>query len=179
MGLFTVGHSTRTLDEFLDLLEAHGIRRVVDVRRFPGSRRHPHFGSDAVARALEARAIAYEHAEALGGRRSTSPTSSNTGWRNASFRGYADHMQTHAFQVALERLLAQAAREPVAIMCAEAVPWRCHRNLIADAAAARGVTSRHITAPDRAEEHRLSGHAVVAPDGSVRYPAAAAQADLF
>lgn len=180
MALFTVGHSTRDIDDFVALLRAHGIRRLVDVRRFPGSRRYPQFGSEALARTLAAHGIAYDHAEALGGRRKTSATSPNGAWRNASFRGYADYMMTTGFQDALGRLLEQANEEDVVVMCAEAVPWRCHRNLIADAAGARGVAVRHILSEERTDEHRLSAHACVRPDGTLVYPAPGeAQPDLF
>ncbi len=180
MGLFTVGHSTRPLPDFVALLQAHGIRRLVDVRRFPGSRRHPQFGREALAEALAAAGIGYAHMEALGGRRRVAPDSPNDAWRNASFRGYADHMASPAFRQALEEVLRAAAREDVVVMCAEAVPWRCHRNLIADAAVARGVAVRHILTPERADAHRLSAHARRLPDGGLVYPAhAATQPDLF
>ncbi len=171
MSLFTVGHSTRAIDEFIELLRAHGIRHVTDVRRFPGSRRHPQFGSEALANALDSNGIGYDHAESLGGRRQTSEASPNRAWRNASFRGYADHMLTAEFQHALDALAARAAALDVAIMCAEAVPWRCHRNLIADAAVARGVSVQHIVSVGRADEHVLSPHARVQADGRLRYPA--------
>lgn len=180
MGLYTVGHSSRTLEELVALLRAHGIRRLVDVRRFPGSRRHPQFGREALAQALTAAGITYEHAEALGGRRRAAPDSPNDAWRNASFRGYADHMGSSEFRRALDDLLRAAVHEDVAAMCAEAVPWRCHRNLIADAAVARGIAVAHILTAERADPHRLSAHARVQPDGSLVYPAGgAAQPDLF
>ena len=180
MGLFTIGHSTRPLPEFIELLRAHGISRVIDVRRFPGSRRHPQYGQVQLQTGLEAEGIGYVHVEALGGRRSTNAESANTAWRNASFRAYADYMATPEFRKALDELLARAVEEDVAIMCAEAVPWRCHRNLIADAAVARGVEVRHITGPSAPSGHKLSRHGVVRADGTVSYPApAAAQTDLL
>ena len=166
--VFTIGHSTRELDAFIALLEREGVRHVADVRRFPGSRRHPQFGRDALALALEGRGIAYSHHPSLGGRRSPRPDSPNGAWRNAGFRGYADYMATPEFTDALERLLDVARAEPTAIMCAEAVPWRCHRSMIADALVARGVPVRHIL-DARTEPHRLTSFAVVR-DGGIVYP---------
>lgn len=171
MALFTIGHSTRGIDEFIALLEAHGIDELVDVRRFPGSRRHPQFGSAALEASLAAAGIGYRHIEVLGGRRDALPDSPHGAWRNASFRGYADHMDTPEFQAALDEVLASAESRNVVVMCAEAVPWRCHRNLIADAATARGVDVLHIHTADRAEPHTLSKHARPRPDGTVEYPA--------
>ena len=180
MGLYTIGHSTRPLPEFIELLHAHGISRVIDVRRFPGSRRYPQYGQVQLQSGLEVEGIGYVHVEALGGRRSTNAESTNTAWRNASFRAYADYMATPEFRRALDELLARAADEDVAVMCAEAVPWRCHRNLIADAAVARGVDVRHITGPSAPSRHKLSRHGVVRADGTVSYPApTAAQTDLL
>ena len=168
--IYTVGHSTRPPEEFLRLLCAHGAERVVDVRRYPASRRHPHFTRDALAGALAAAGIAYRHEPDLGGRRLPCRDSVNTGWKSAGFRGYADYMETAAFRAALDRLIELAADRPTAIMCAEAVPWRCHRQLIADALTARGVEVRHILGPGVPELHRLSPHAQVLPDGRLRYP---------
>ena len=168
--IYTVGHSTRPLEEFLRLLCAHGVERVVDVRRYPASRRHPHFTRDALAGALGAAGIAYRHEPDLGGRRQPSRDSVNTGWRSAGFRGYADYMDTAPFRAALERLIELAADRPTTVLCAEAVPWRCHRQLIADALTARGVEVRHILGPGVPELHRLSPHAQVLPDGRLRYP---------
>jgi uncharacterized protein (DUF488 family) len=178
--IFTVGHSTRSAEDLIALLEAQGITVLVDVRRFPGSRRHPQFGRDALAGALAARGIRYAHAPGLGGRRPVRPDSPNTAWRDRGFRGYADHMQTREFVEALAELEDLAARETVAIMCAEAVPWRCHRRLISDALVAHGIRVLHILGPGRVEEHVLDPHARVRPDGSLVYPAAAdPQAGLF
>lgn len=182
MTIFTVGHSTRTEEEFLDILRAHGIRRLVDVRRYPGSRRHPHFSRESLARTLPKRGIAYEHAPALGGRRTPAADSVNDAWRSASFRAYADHLDTPEFQDALAGVLARADELPTAIMCAEAVPWRCHRQLIADVLVARGHRVQNILSAARAEPHRLNEHARVGPDGTVTYPAPPpddAQASLF
>lgn len=178
--LFTVGHSTRSADDFLALLEAHGVRTLVDVRRFPGSRRHPHFNREALASTLERAGIVYVHEEDLGGRRGAPDAASpNAGWRNASFRAYADHTATPAFREALGRLL-ETPGTPAAVMCAEAVPWRCHRQLIADAAVALGREVRHILGPGHAEPHALNPMGRVGEDGVVFYPPeGAAQGDLF
>jgi len=180
--LYTIGHSTRTIEQFLGLLREHGIELLVDVRRFPGSRRHPHFGSAALAASLAEAGIAYAHAEALGGRRGSEAgaASPNTAWRNEAFRAYADYMATAAFRAALDRLIAQSAQRATVIMCAEAVPWRCHRRLITDALLARGVPVADITGPGAATPARLSEHALVRPDGSIIYPAApGVQEELF
>lgn len=131
--IFTVGHSTRSITEFVELLKAHGVTRLVDVRTVPRSRHNPQFNGDALNDALTAEGIGYEHMPGLGGFRRTGPESPNTGWRNLSFRGYADYMGTEEFEQNLAALTDTAGREQVAIMCAEAVPWRCHRSLIADA----------------------------------------------
>ena len=170
MTLYTIGHSTRSVEELLDLLAAHEIALLVDVRRFPMSKRHPHFNRDALEVSLAGRGIAYRHAEALGGRRTARKDSPNTAWREAGFRGYADYMDSPAFRAALDRLIADAAERPAAIMCAEAVPWRCHRRLIADAVVARGGAVRHILAGDRLGVHSLNPEAVVLPDGRLVYP---------
>jgi uncharacterized protein (DUF488 family) len=177
--ILTVGHSTRSLDDFIALLRAHGVQRLVDVRRFPGSRRYPHFGAESLARALPREGIQYSHEPDLGGRRTAGTDSPNTAWRSAGFRAYADYMATPLFAAALARLLAHAADAATAIMCAEAVPWRCHRQLIADALVARGHEVRHITAPTRAEPHRLNPHAVVGPGGTLTYPRRSADEPTF
>jgi uncharacterized protein (DUF488 family) len=166
--IYTIGHSTRTLDAFIALLEREGVRHVADIRSIPGSRRHPHFGGDALAASLAARGLAYSHHPALGGRRRPRPDSPNGAWRNAAFRGYADHMATPEFRAALDALIALGAREPLVVMCAEAVPWRCHRSLLADALVARGVDVRHIMDAHSAP-HRLTPFAVVR-NGDVTYP---------
>lgn len=168
--IYTIGHSTRPLAEFLGLLSAHGIAHVVDVRRYPGSRRHPHFTREALAAALAGTGIGYEHAADLGGRRVARPDSLNTAWRSASFRGYADYMETPQFQDALARLVAVARTRRTAVLCAEAVPWRCHRQLIADALVASGEPVAHILSEGEPELHRLSQHARVLAEGRVRYP---------
>jgi uncharacterized protein (DUF488 family) len=170
--VLTIGHSTRTWDAFLDLLAAHAVGMIVDVRRYPASRRHPHFGRDALAHALGKRGIGYRHEPDLGGRRSPHPDSPNTGWRSAAFRGYADYMLTTAFEEALERLIDAGRARRVAILCAEAVPWRCHRQLIADALVSRGVAVGHILGPETPTPHVLSPHARVDDLGRITYPPA-------
>jgi uncharacterized protein (DUF488 family) len=180
MTLFTIGHSTRSLAEFIELLQVHGVTRLVDVRRYPGSRRHPHFSRESLAAALSEQGIEYRHAPELGGRRSPRPDSPNGAWRSPSFRAYADHMADPEWQAALVALLADAARAPTAIMCAEAVPWRCHRQLIADAFVARDVDVRHIITAAPPEPHALSPHAVVRNGAMVTYPAPGQrQGELF
>ena len=169
--IYTIGHSTRPWAEFLGLLSGHGIAHVIDVRRYPASRRHPQFARDALAAALAAAGIGYDHAADLGGRRSPRPDSVNTAWRSAPFRGYADHMETPAFQTALAWLLEVGRARPAAVLCAEAVPWRCHRQLIADALVASGEPVAHILTEARLEPHRISAHARMLGEGRVRYPA--------
>lgn len=153
--VWTIGHSTRTQEQLLALLRAHGIGAIADVRRFPASRRHPHFNRDSLAIWLPDAGIRYEHFEELGGRRAPRPDSRNTGLRNASFRGYADHMATPAFHHAIDRLLALSREQPAAVMCAEAVWWRCHRSLISDFLSVRGIEVRHILDASPARPHRI------------------------
>lgn len=168
--LWTVGHSTRSIEEFLTLLSAHGIQHLVDVRRYPFSRRYPHFNGELLTRSLTDARIAYEQAPGLGGRRKARPDSVNLGWRNESFRGYADYMETEEFRRAVEELIAYGTDRRTAIMCAEAVPWRCHRQLIADALVSRAWTVLHIVSAGRAEPHRLTSFAR-SEDGRLVYPA--------
>ena len=176
MIVHTVGHSTHALADFIALLESHAIRAVADVRGFPASRRHPHFAREALARSLAEHGIAYEWFPDLGGRRPVRPDSPHTAWRLAAFRGYADHMETREFQDALARLIALATAQSTTVMCAEAVPWRCHRQLIADALIARAVNVRDVLAPTRAQPHhltsfaRLDGTRVVYDDGQPSLP---------
>ncbi len=170
MTILTVGHSTRPIDEFLGLLRGHGVRRLVDVRTVPRSRHNPQFNADALAASLGGAGIAYVHLPGLGGLRHPRPDSINTAWRNRSFRGYADHMQSAAFADALQRCLELAADGPVALMCAEAVPWRCHRSLIADALIARGIEPREIVSPSVSRPHTLTPFAKVSGT-DVAYPA--------
>lgn len=167
--IFTIGHSTHPLHDFVAMLRGHGIRRLVDVRTIPRSRHNPQFNRDELSRALHNRRLHYTHMKSLGGLRRARPDSPNTGWRNDSFRGYADYMQTPEFDKALDRLIEIAAAEPTAIMCAEAVPWRCHRSLIADALAARGIAVRHIHSATKAAPHKLTPFAKVS-GGRVVYP---------
>ncbi len=138
------------------MLRAHGVERLVDVRTIPRSRHNPQFNRETLSQALHNRRISYRHLKALGGLRHADPNSLNTGWRNASFRGYADYMQTPGFAEALEKLLALAEEKPTSIMCAEAVPWRCHRSLIADALIVRGYEVRDIMSATSAKPHRLT-----------------------
>jgi uncharacterized protein (DUF488 family) len=152
------------------MLEAHGIRQLVDVRTIPKSRRNPQFGQDELAAALEQHGIRYIHLPGLGGLRHARKDSINTGWKNASFRGYADYMQTPAFAESLAELIKLAAAGPTVIMCAEAVPWRCHRSLIADALAARGIEVQHIFTASSRKPHTYTPFARVEGE-SVTYPA--------
>jgi uncharacterized protein (DUF488 family) len=154
--VLTVGHSNRPLEEFLRLLRSHGATLVVDVRKMPGSRHNPQFGRDTFPQALRQTGIGYVHVPGLGGLRRRRPDSPNTGWENASFQGYADYMLTPAFQQSLADLLKRADRERAVLVCAEAVPWRCHRSLIADALAVRGVVVEHILGPSRTQRHVLT-----------------------
>jgi len=167
--VLTVGHSTRALDGFIRLVKAHGVTRVVDVRTIPRSRHNPQFNGDTLPDALPAAGIAYTHVRALGGLRHTRTDSPNTGWRNSSFRGYADYMETPEFDEALNELVELARHDRIAIMCAEAVPWRCHRSLIADGLSVRGITVEHIMSEAHRDPHRLTPFAKV--DGArVTYP---------
>ena len=154
--VFTIGHSTRPIDEFIRLLRAHGVQRVIDVRRVPSSRHNPQFDRANLSPALHRARIHYRYLPGLGGLRKAARDSRNTGWRNASFRGYADYMLTAEFAAELDNLLATGRREQVAIMCAEAVPWRCHRSLIADALTARQIPVEHIMGPGKRQPHRLT-----------------------
>jgi uncharacterized protein (DUF488 family) len=157
----TVGHSVLALPDFLALLARHGIRAIADVRRYPASRRHPHFERDALAAALADAGLVYRWFPGAGGRRTPRPDSPHVAWRNASFRAYADHMDTAEFTDELGRILALAAESPTAVMCAEAVPWRCHRQLLADALVARGVDVRHVVGAAAAAPHGLTPFARV------------------
>ena len=168
--IYTIGHSTRPLDEFISMLQAHSISRLVDVRTVPRSARNPQFNRESLPEDLAKARIEYEHLPALGGLRKPRPGSVNGGWKNASFRGYADYMQTPEFARAIERLIAQANHVPVCIMCAEAVPWRCHRSLVSDALLARGIRAMHIMSAKVAQPHRLTNFARVRGD-RVTYPA--------
>lgn len=160
MRIWTIGHSTRSIDDFISLLEQNGIKLLADVRSLPGSKRYPQFNKETLAESLNANGIRYEHFPELGGRRKPKPDSRNTAWRNASFRGYADYMETEQFQKGAERLLAVAGETgPAAIMCAEAVWWRCHRSLISDFLKVRGIEVMHILNVDKVEPHPFTSAA--------------------
>lgn len=171
MEVYTIGHSTRTAEDFLRLLQTHAVGCVVDVRGFPGSRRYPHFGKEQLAEFLPSAGIAYRHLPELGGRRAlTSPTESSAGWRNESFRAYAEHMRTGEFLRGLDALVDAAGQQTTAVMCAEIVPWRCHRWLISDALTARGTAVCHILGKGKTRSHAITSWARVTRDG-VLYPA--------
>ena len=166
---FTIGHSTRSVQDFISLLLAHHIELVVDVRTVPRSRRNPQFNRETLPQSLQAAEIGYEHGAALGGFRRPGPHSSNAGWRNASFRGYADYMQTAEFGAAIESLAERAHRQRFAVMYAEAVPWRCHRSLIADALVARGIPVEEIISATRTQPHAMTSFARV-EGTTITYP---------
>src|SRR5690348_10692395 len=169
MRVWTIGHSTRTIDELISLLKENEIKLLVDVRAFPGSKRYPQFNKETLAKSLNARGIRYEHFPELGGKRKSTPDSRNTAWRNASFRGYADYMETEQFQKGIERLLDVAAEAgPTAIMCAEAVWWRCHRSLISDCLKLRGVEVLHILGANKVEPHPYTSAARIV-NGELSY----------
>jgi uncharacterized protein (DUF488 family) len=169
MRIWTIGHSTRAIDEFISLLKENKIQLLVDVRAFPSSKRYPQFNKDALAESLNVHGIHYEHFPQLGGKRKSKPDSRNTAWRNASFRGYADYMETEQFQKGIERLLDLASEAgPTAIMCAEAVWWRCHRSLIADYLKARGVKVLHVLSANKVEAHPYTSAAHIV-DGTLSY----------
>jgi uncharacterized protein (DUF488 family) len=159
--VFTIGHSTRTWKEFLELLRARGIRRVIDVRSIPRSRHNPQFNREALTKKLRSARIGYLHLSKLGGLRHARADSLNTGWRNSSFRGFADYMQTSEFELGLQRLIKVAKQKRSALMCAEAVPWRCHRSLIADALIVRGIKVADIIGRNRSKVHELTSFARV------------------
>jgi uncharacterized protein (DUF488 family) len=167
--VWTIGHSTRGIDHFIAALQEHGIKMLVDVRLLPGSKRHPQFNKDALAKSLGERGIHYEHFPELGGRRRPRTDSPNTAWRNASFRGYADYMEGGEFRAGIDRLVDVADQfGPTAMMCAEALWWRCHRALISDFLKAREVTVTHIIEAGKSERHRFTSAARVV-DGKLSY----------
>ncbi|HWL50882.1 MAG TPA: DUF488 domain-containing protein [Chthoniobacteraceae bacterium] len=169
-GIVTVGHSTRSAQEFIDLLKAHGVTCVADVRTVPRSRRNPQFNKETLPETLKAAGIGYRHFPGLGGlRHAKAHVQENRGWHNASFRGYADYMQSAEFAESLDELIELARHERVAIMCAEAVPWRCHRSLIGDALLVRGIPVEDLMTPTRSQPHTLTSFARV--EGTrVTYP---------
>jgi len=168
--IWTIGHSTRSIEEFLDLLQEYRIQTIADVRSFPGSRKYPHFGQQALAETLAAHELGYAWLPALGGRRRASPDSPNTAWRNAAFRGYADYMASAAFAQGMTQLLELARASRTALMCAEAVWWRCHRSLIADALHVRGIEVVHILDAKHGTPHPMTQAARIV-DGRLSYAA--------
>jgi uncharacterized protein (DUF488 family) len=175
--VLTIGHSTRTLEEFIRVLQAHGVTRVVDVRTVPRSRHNPQFNRDTMPAALKKADIGYTHLAKLGGLRRTTRDSVNGGWRNASFRGYADYMQTPEFQEGVDRVIQLSREDRIALMCAEAVPWRCHRSLIEDALSVRGIPGEDIMSATLRRRHVLTSFAKVRGT-RITYPAAPSNANL-
>lgn len=167
--VLTLGHSTRPIEDFLAMLTAHGVTLLVDVRTVPRSRHNPQFNGDTLPEHLSSADIGYVHARGLGGFRRTVPDSINAGWRNLSFRGYADYMQSAEFAEELKRLIEMAQHDRIALMCAEAVPWRCHRALIADALIVRGIATCEIASPKRLQAHKLTAFARVR-NQQISYP---------
>jgi uncharacterized protein (DUF488 family) len=174
--IFTIGHSTRSLEDLIAILKAHRIERLIDVRSVPRSRTNPQFNRHTLPAALAPHGIAYEHEPRLGGLRHPRSDSPNMAWKNASFRGYADYMGTTEFREAVDRLIEAGRNERVAIMCAEAVPWRCHRNLVADALTARGVPVEHVMSAAKSQPHKMISFARV-KDGCITYPAESLEFD--
>ena len=170
--VFTIGHSTRTWKVFLELLRVHGIKRVIDVRSIPRSRHNPQFNRETLSAKLRSAKIGYVHVRKLGGLRNARRDSPNMGWHNASFRGFADYMQTPDFEAGLERLIKLAKQKKSALMCAEAVPWRCHRSLIADALMVRGIHVADIMSGKHSQAHSLTSFARV-QGNRITYPLAA------
>jgi len=168
LSIWTVGHSTRSAEEFKEILLSHRIEALVDVRSFPGSRRYPHFNKPELSRQLEKIGLVYLHLPALGGRRRPSPDSKNTAWKNSSFRAYADHMESEEFQEGIETLLELAQTRQTAVMCAEALWWRCHRSLIADFLKAKGVQVIHILDARKTEIHPYTSAARIV-EGRLSY----------
>ena len=175
--VLTVGHSTRPIEVFIELLASHGVTQLIDVRTVPRSRHNPQFNEDVLPISLVAANIGYVHASGLGGFRPTTADSVNTGWRNLSFRGYADYMQTADFAADLASVMELAHTDRVALMCAEAVPWRCHRSLVADALLVRGVAVCEIVSPKRLQAHKLTPFAQVRGE-EITYPTALPQGGL-
>jgi len=167
--VLTIGHSTRTLDDFIELLKTHAVEKVIDVRTVPRSRHNPQFNLETLPQKLKSVRIGYKHMSGLGGLRHALPDSPNMGWHNSSFRGFADYMQTKEFEANLQELTSLAQRKRVCLMCAEAVPWRCHRSLIADALQVRSIPVGHIMSKSQPQPHRLTPFARV--DGTrITYP---------
>lgn len=174
--IYTIGHSTRPIEEFIDLLKSHGISQLVDIRTIPKSRHNPQYGQELLQQSLEETGISYVYLKALGGLRSSSKDSINDAWRNKSFRNYADYMQTDAFIEGVKELIQLASDKTTAIVCAEAVPWRCHRSLVSDALLVRGIESCEIISASSERPHKMTSFAVV--DGtSITYPKSALPAE--
>jgi uncharacterized protein (DUF488 family) len=167
--VFTVGHSTRSIDEFIHLLKTNGIRRLIDIRTIPRSRHNPQFNRETLSIVLRNRRISYRHMKTLGGLRHARVDSINRGWHNASFRGFADYMQTPEFEAALNKLIDLAVLKRTAVMCAEAVPWRCHRSLIGDALTVRGIEVQDILSDKNIRPHMMTPMARIR-DGIITYP---------
>ncbi len=161
LSIWTIGHSTLSIDDFVGRLKSFEIQVLADVRSFPGSRRYPHFNKENLARSLAAAGVEYLHFRDLGGRRRPRPDSRNIAWRNESFRGYADYMETDDFQKGVARLLDVAREQRTAIMCSEAVWWRCHRSMISDYLKANGIAAIHIMAPGKSEVHPFTSAAAI------------------
>lgn len=176
--LWTIGHSTKPIDEFFARLKAHRIQHLVDVRAIPRSRHNPQFDRESLSDSVKTEGLFYLHMPQLGGLRKAGNDSVNVGWRNESFRSYADYMQTEGFWMALDELMAKGRLQPIAIMCAEAVPWRCHRALIADALVTKGWRVRHIMSETKADQHQLTSFARV-ENGLLYYPDPNAAPQLF
>jgi uncharacterized protein (DUF488 family) len=166
--IFTIGHSTRSAEDFIALLRRAGVKRVYDIRTYPGSRRYPHFNAEPLAELLRSQGIEYEHHRELGGRRRPSPDAPPSAWRNAGFRGYAEYMRTKEFRSGIDALIQRSQHTPTAIMCSEAVPWRCHRTMVSDALVARGVQVEHIL-DAKTSRHTTTPFAVI-ENGQVSYP---------
>lgn len=179
IAIYTVGHSTREARELVDLLEENRIDLLVDVRRYPTSKRHPWFDREVLEETLHEAGIGYRHEERLGGHRhDPDPDSPNTGWRSSGFQAYADHMDSHEARQALQQLLEEAGRRRLAVMCAEIVPWRCHRRILSDHLLAAGARVVHILEPGETRKHELDEMARVSHDGRVIYPAEQQALDL-
>jgi uncharacterized protein (DUF488 family) len=175
--VLTIGHSTRPIETFIEILQAQGVKRVVDVRTVPRSRHNPQYNRDVLPQSLAGAGIKYEHMSGLGGLRHARRDSINTGWRNEGFRGFADYMLTREFQASLEQLIQLARDEITAIMCAEAVPWRCHRSLISDALLVRGIKVEHITSKKSRHEHSLTAWVQVEAS-RITYPSETLELDF-
>jgi uncharacterized protein (DUF488 family) len=159
--IHTIGHSTRSLEEFIQILQAYSIMEVIDIRTVPRSRHNPQFNRETLPEALDTAGMSYTHFPQLGGLRHPHPDSQNTGWRNLSFRGFADYMQTNEFVVSLEKLIELATNKRITLMCAEALPWRCHRSLIADALVVRNISVEHIMSKIQSQTHSITPWALV------------------